>query len=137
MHPRTALRPLIADHNDIARLDLAAENRAHRIILTFEHPRFAGEFQNAVVHARRFHDTTALGDVAEQNGQTAILGKRVLNRTDHTVLTVGVEFLIAILGGEGLCCAHPPGAALNRCSASGLLATVMSHLAIAAAIVSA
>jgi len=38
-HARTARRPLRADHDDIARLNLVREHRRHRRLLAVEHAR--------------------------------------------------------------------------------------------------
>ena len=50
-HPGSALRPLVADHDDVAVDDLAPVDRVHRIFFAFEHAR-AALVQHAFV-ARR------------------------------------------------------------------------------------
>ena len=53
LHARPAARPLVADHDDVAGLDLAAEDALDRGVLAFENPRRPREFQDALRRRRR------------------------------------------------------------------------------------
>ena len=97
LHARPALWPFIADDDDITLFDLVRQDRLNRGVLAFEHPRGAGEFQDRFIHASGFHDAAIGGDVALQNSQTAILGKRVFGRADDALFAVKVQFGVALI----------------------------------------
>src|SRR5262249_6342207 len=58
LHAGTAARAFVADDDDIAGGDPAAENALHGVVLTLEDARGAGELQDAFVDACGFHDAT-------------------------------------------------------------------------------
>ena len=53
-HAGPALRSLVADHDDVAGLDRAGEDRVHRPVLAVEHA--GGAFEAELVDARHLHD---------------------------------------------------------------------------------
>ena len=109
LHPRPALRPLVADHHHIARHDLIGKNRRHRVVLAFEHARAPGEFQDAFIHAGGLHDAAVRCDVAVQHRQPAVpaVGMRLV--ANAAAAAVGIQFRIkhGLRKGDGG--DHPAG----------------------------
>jgi hypothetical protein len=103
LHARSALRSFVADDHDVARLHFVAEDAGHRVVLAFEHPGHAGELEDGIIDAGRFHDAAALGDVAVEHGQPAVLAEGVRLVADDAVLAVEVERRVAaVLRERGL-----------------------------------
>ena len=119
LHARAAARAFVADDDDVAGLDLLAEDRLHRRVLALEHPRRAGELEDALVDAGGLHDAAVSRDVAVQHGQAAILGEGVLGSRMQPLLAVEVEFVQRRSWLNATCVGTPPGAARkNSCTAS-------------------
>jgi hypothetical protein len=72
LHAGAARRALIAHHQHLARLDLLAQDRRDRLLLTLHHPRRALEVEQLLLDAGRLDDRTSLGQVAVQHGQPAL-----------------------------------------------------------------
>src|SRR5690606_17518994 len=82
LHARPALGPLVADHHDIASLDLVAEDGLHRRVLAFVDAGAAFEHVDRFVHARGLHHAGVGRDVAAQDRQPAIAGIGVPDAAD-------------------------------------------------------
>ncbi len=89
--PGTAARTLVADDDDIAGLHPPAQDRIHRVILAFEHHRGTLELQNARVNARGLHDTAALGQVAVEDREAAVLAVGGCEVADAAASAVQVQ----------------------------------------------
>src|SRR6202034_533925 len=85
LHARASARSLVADDDDVACRDLAAQDSLDRVILAFEDARRALEFETAGVDPGRLHDRAVERDVAVQHGETAILGEGMLGIADDAL----------------------------------------------------
>ena len=88
LHPRPAFGTFVADDDNVARHDLVAQNACHGIFLAFKHAGTPSELPDAFVHAGGFHHAAALGDVAKQYRQAAVLRIGVRNIADAAVCAV-------------------------------------------------
>ena len=95
LHARAAARPLVADDDDVARRDLAAQDPLHRVVLAFEDPRRAFELEAAGVDPRRLHDRAVERDVAVQHRKAAVPRESVLGIADDALGAILVERGIA------------------------------------------
>ena len=93
-HARAADRALVADDDDVARLDLAGGDRLHRVLLALEHAR--GALVVAALVARELHDAALGRDVAAQDREPAGRLDRVVERADD-LLAVGLLRLGGVL----------------------------------------
>src|SRR5436305_589423 len=68
-HPRAAGRPLVADHDDVARRDLPCLDRGEAVLLGVEHARRAAVVQALV--SGELHDAAVGREVASQDREAA------------------------------------------------------------------
>src|SRR5262249_55815497 len=101
LHARPTTRSLVADHDHVAGLDLAQQDPGHRIVLALEHPRRAGEHQDAFVDAGCLHDAAVDREIAFENRETAIARERMLTVADDAALAVEIQLLPPLLLAEG------------------------------------
>ena len=100
LHAWAAARSLVANHDDVASLDLAAENALDRGVLTFEDPRRTLECQDALVDTRGLHDAAVQRQISRQHRKAAVPGIGMLAIADTAGGAVGVEFLEPALLAE-------------------------------------
>ena len=91
LHARAAFGAFVANHHHVAGNDLITKDGAYRRVLGFEDPGAAGELEDGIVHPGGFHDAAALGDVAVQHGQAAVLAVGVFVVADAAVFAVVVQ----------------------------------------------
>ena len=72
LHAGTALGPFVADHHDIAGMDLVAQDGFHCLVLAFQNARGTGEHQTRRIHAGGFDDGTVFRDISVEHRQAAI-----------------------------------------------------------------
>src|SRR5690606_128865 len=101
-------RPLIADHDNFARLDLIAEDTLHRIVLAFVDTCRTRELEDRFVHASRFDDTAIKCDVALEDGKPTIMREGICCLTDDAVRTAEIAFRPAALVAECDLCRNTP-----------------------------
>src|SRR3954447_24288609 len=101
LHAGAAARAFIDDDHDLAGNDLAAQNAFHGRVLAFEHAGRACEFQDRGVDAGGLYDAAVLREIAVEHGETAVLAEGVFEVTDHALLAVGIELVVATLLAEG------------------------------------
>jgi hypothetical protein len=131
LHARPAARALIADHDDIAGLDLVVEDAFDRRILALEDLGRAGEFQDRLVDAGRLHDAAVERDVALEHGEAAILREGVLGRADDARFAVEIEILPAPVLAEGDLRRHAAGRGHRTLRTASLWCGLMSQRSIA------
>lgn len=90
LHAWASLRSLVGDDHAVACVHLATENALAGVFLRVEAHGRSLKMPKLRSHAGRLHHATVLGDVSKQHGQSAILGIRVLQVANATVLPVGV-----------------------------------------------
>src|SRR5690606_31036329 len=101
LHARAAAWSLVADDDDVARLDLAGEDAGDGRILALEHHRRPREDQDRLVDAGGLHDGAGFGEVAVEHREAAVLREGVLDVADDALLAIDVELLVAALLAEG------------------------------------
>ena len=69
-HPRPTLRAFVTDHDDVARVDPAREDRLHRELLAVEDAR--GAVETKVVDTGDLHDATVRRERAPQHRDAAL-----------------------------------------------------------------
>src|SRR5439155_458280 len=79
-HAGAALRPLVADHDEVARLEPAGLHRDEGVLLAVEHAGLAAE--NLLGVARELGHAPLGSEIAAQNRETAVLGDRLRQRPD-------------------------------------------------------
>src|SRR3569832_385089 len=109
LHARPAARSLIADDDDVAGLDLVAEDRLDGSALALEDAGRTGELQDRLVDAGGLHDAAVERQVALQHGKAAVLRERRLGRADDARFTVRVELVPAAVLTEGDLRRHAAG----------------------------
>ena len=109
LHPRPALRPLVADQHHVARRHAPVQDRVDGGVLALEHPRRPLELQDRRVHPGRLHDAAVLGQVAVQHRETAILAERRVHVADDAAPAVGVQLVPAARLAEGGLRRHAAG----------------------------
>ena len=116
LHTGAALGPFVADDYDITGHDLLVQNGGHGIVLAFKYAGAAAELKNAVVYAGGFHHAAALGDIAKQHCEAAVLRVGMGAVADAALLAVGIEAwpLAALREGFG-------GAHAARCGQKTLV----------------
>ena len=120
LHTRAAFRAFVADNDDIAGHDLIAQNTFYCVFLAFKHAGAAGKFEDALVHACGFHHAAALGDVAEQYCQTAVLRVGMFNIADTAFFAVEVEGFPHTVLRERLSSAHAAGSCFETLDGMGV-----------------
>ncbi len=84
LHAGSALRSFVADHDDVARLDLARHDRVHHLGLGVEHARRTGD--------RRILEAGDLGhaafgrEIALEDREVALRVHRLVERADHVLV---------------------------------------------------
>src|SRR5581483_5228650 len=96
-----AARTFIADDDDVAGLHLVAEDAVDGVLLAFEHACAASELEDALVDAGGLDDAAALGDVAVEHGEAAVLAVGVGAVADAAVGAVQVQLVEAAALAEG------------------------------------
>ena len=91
LHTGASLRTFVGYDDTVALLHLSAENALTGIFLRVEHHSRTLKVPEALVNACRLHHTAVLGNVAEENGQSAVLGVSMRNVAYATFSTVGVQ----------------------------------------------
>ena len=114
LHARAAARPFVADDDHVARLDLAAQDALHRVVLALEDARRAVEHEIAGVDPRGLHDGAVERDVAVEHGEAAILGEGMLGIADDALLAILVERGIARDWLNATWVGTPPGPAIKN-----------------------
>ena len=109
LHAGAALGALVLDDDDVAFLDLLAEDGLDGFLLGFDDEGLADEVEEGLVDAGGLDDRAVGGDVAVEDGQAAVLRVGVLDGADAAGLRVGVEGLEEVGGREGLGGAHAAG----------------------------
>ena len=94
LHTRTTLRSFVCDHHHIARDDFSTEDAFASRILRIEHFRRTGKLPDAFIHTGRLDHTTVQRDISFQDSQAAIFGISMLDITDTSGGTIGIQFLI-------------------------------------------
>ena len=95
-HAGSALRPFVANDDDVAFLDRAVENGFHRLLLGFKHDGLAFEVQPFL--AGNFCDRAVAGEVAAQDDQMAVLLDRIIEAVND-----GLRGRIRFHVGQRLC----------------------------------
>ncbi|CQR33060.1 hypothetical protein THICB1_30021 [Thiomonas arsenitoxydans] len=99
-HAGAALGPKVAQHHDVAGLDLAGQNGFERALLVVEHARGAGHagfFQPGDLgHAAVF------GQIALEDGQVAVGVHRLVDGANHVLLRAGLGGNVPEILGHSL-----------------------------------
>src|SRR5690606_10895203 len=74
-------RPLVADHDDVARPDAAGLHRLERVLLAVEHARWAAV--PCALVADELHHAAVRREVAAQDGDPAAVLDRPVERPHH------------------------------------------------------
>src|SRR6478735_10301933 len=82
LHAGAAARALVADDDDVAVLDLLAEDLVDGVLLRLADDGRSLEGPDRLVDARRLHDAAVHGEVPLEDRQTAVLGVRVRHVAD-------------------------------------------------------
>ena len=101
LHSRTALGPFIDDHHHVAGMDLVARDRVAGRLLRLEDPRRPLELPARFVDAGGLHDAAVLGDIAVEDGQSALLAVGVRDVADAAARDVGVGLGEVLVLREG------------------------------------
>src|SRR5450755_1955128 len=80
-HPRTTLRPFVANHHNIACLDLLRGHRCHRVFFGFEHARRPAMLPSFV--PADLGPTSFWGKITLENHQPTSSLQRLGERSDH------------------------------------------------------
>ena len=97
-HAGAARRALVADHDDVVRLDLLRLDRRERLLLGLEHARGAAVLEPPV--ARQLHDTAVGREVPAQDREAAVRLQRIGERADH-LLALGLLGRVGLLADRG------------------------------------
>src|SRR3546814_7376905 len=84
LHPRPALRPFVADHDHLARLDLPGQDAGDRCVLAFIDLPRAAELEDRLIDPTGLHATPVARDLARQPRQPAPLAAPLITRPDAT-----------------------------------------------------
>ena len=79
LHTGSAFRSFVANNNNIAGFNFAAENSCACFFLRFKDDRRAFMNQHLRVNARTFHDRTFGGDISVQDGESALFAVGIFN----------------------------------------------------------
>ena len=82
MHARASARAFVGDDDHVSALDLAAEDAFARRLLRVEDLGGAGELPYLLIDTGGLDDAAVLGDVTEEDTESAILGVGVLEVAD-------------------------------------------------------
>ena len=91
LHTRTTLRSFVGNDDTVAALHLTAEDSLTGIFLRVEHHCGTFEVPQGFIHTGSLHHAAVLSDVAEEHGQSTILGVGMLKVADATVGAVSVQ----------------------------------------------
>jgi len=97
-HAGSALRPFVANDDDVAFLDRAVEDGFHRLLLGFKHDGLALEVQSFL--AGNLRDRALAGEVATQDDQMAVFLDRIVEAVNDC-LRGGIRFHVAQRLGHG------------------------------------
>src|SRR6185436_11976468 len=88
-HSRPTARALVADDQDVARLDAAGEDRFEAILLGFEHPSGPGQF--ALLDASDFCDRAFGREVTSKNREMTLRVDRPAPRANHLLIPTRLD----------------------------------------------
>ena len=83
LHAGPSLGPFVADHHDVARLDLPGNDTVVRVFLALEDDRRSAMLVHLRADSGRLDDSTPRREVAAQHRQPASPGIGAGDRADH------------------------------------------------------
>src|SRR5699024_1527361 len=98
LHARATSRALVADDDDIARLDFALQDNGDSFFLRLDHASRCLEMPQLFFHASSLDDGAIRCQVAAQDNQTTLVGVGELCGVDAAVFLVGVQGLPDVFG---------------------------------------
>src|SRR5574344_424079 len=91
LHTWSSLGTFVRDDDYISANDLTTKNTITSRILRVKHFSRATELPNTLVNPGSFNYATVLGNITKQHSESAILRICMLNITDTSFRTVGIE----------------------------------------------
>ena len=109
LHARSALGAFVGDDDDVAFLNLLAQNRFNSLFLRLDNESTADEVEERLIDTRALNNRAILGDVAVKDRKTAVLCVCVLDIADAAILGVSFQGLEKVCGRESVGRAHATG----------------------------